>query len=63
MTIKNKKKDNGIIVKDFISKILKNMKVGINNATFELTVLEDGKTLHHESINKIKFSVKRNDKS
>lgn len=62
MTIKNKKKDDGTTVKNFVSNILKNMKEGINNASFELTT-DNGKTLHHKSINKIKFSVKRNDKS
>ncbi len=58
MKVKNKEKDNGVSVKDFVSDTLKNIEKGINEAQFELTT-DDGKTLHHKAINKVKFKVGR----
>jgi len=58
MVYKNLKKHDGIKVKNYVSAILKNIEDGVNNAKFELTT-DDGKTLNHKSINKVKFNVKR----
>ena len=58
MVFKNKKKDNGVSVKEYVSNILKNIEEGVSDAKFELTT-DNGKTLHHKAINKIKFNVKR----
>ncbi len=58
MIVKNKKKDNGMEIKDFVSNFLKNIKQSIDNVEFELTS-DDGQKLNHKSINKVSFKVKR----
>ena len=58
MKIQNKKKDDGVRIKDFMMEALINIKKGINNVEFELTT-DNGETLSHKSINKVIFQVKR----
>jgi len=54
----NTKNHDGIEIKKFIKNVLKDLLASVNEVEFELTT-DDGKTLHHKAINKIKFSVRR----